>query len=49
MEVRSDQKVQRKMFFLAEAGCWDWRTRVVVAKKTYSVRLPLHNPSREGL
>ena len=45
-----DQTVQRQMSSLAEAGCWDRRTRIVVAKKSYSVRLPLPiaKSNREG-
>lgn len=31
------------MFFVANAGWSDWRMRIVVAKKGYSVRLPVTN------
>lgn len=40
---------QEKMSFLAKAGWWDWRRRIVVAKKSSLVRLPVTDLTREGL
>ena len=46
-----DQRVQRQIFFSAEADCWDRQTRIVVAKvllSTFAIAKSKQNGIGEG-